>query len=43
MRSDENTSAPPKASLGGGQAITGAVTEPSVKPERALLRPATVT
>src|SRR5687768_15748974 len=42
MRKDENTSAPPNESDDGGQAITGALTDPSVNPLNALLRPATV-
>src|SRR5512143_1726907 len=35
-------SAPPNESLLGGQAMTGALTDPSVNPDSALLRPATV-
>jgi hypothetical protein len=42
IRRDEYTSAPPNESEEGGQAMTGALTEPSVNPLKALLRPATV-
>jgi hypothetical protein len=42
MRRDDRISMPPKASPGGGQAITGATTCASTKPESAFDRPATV-